>query len=418
MKQATTIIAAVAAALFANAAPLIVPKTNPETAFSTPLKTGEVAYMDERNGSVSMFIGDEGETKPVADPMSVRGYTLEILDRSEASIVWDTEIAYDNELDEWTLCGHWAGSQWINTLNVTNRIIITCRSHVRIADIVFDSVNQSPRIGTPPCGSITTEINGNVAIIYCVKTEAGDFSISDLAIYEVANGNTEWVNDLTKLVVPTVDSMGESQLGKWREWAYHCRAGNLGQDWSKYHASNNVTVANGCQMAFDGKGTTKGRYAIRQNNANELVVKAGDTNAIEVAFHGIASNSLCFTSVKYDAAADKAYLGWNLDADSVDLTKLTVYYKQHLTNATWTAAANAQKAIGIVTVPGVSNLVSDARECYWRLGYDAQVTRMLKTTINGELWVNGQFFLKGEDGQMWGIRIQPGGNITAIAVNQ
>lgn len=411
--------AAVCAAVAANGAPLIVPKTSDATLVSNPLKTGEVAYRACGDRAVSMLVGDGGVEKPVVDPMAVRGYRVGMVSRSDIALSWDNEIAYDDDLDKWTLCGHWSGSSWVNTLNATNRIVITCLSHVRISDVVFDSVNQAPRIGSPACGSITTEINGNVAIIYTVKNDAGTFELSDLAVYATIEGDKDIVNDLTTTIVPTVDSMGTSELGKWREWAYDCRAGELAYNWSLFPSKASVQMNGGNGFSFNYNKIERDRYQIRQNAHTNFVIVAGDTNAVEISYRGFATNTIRFLSVCYSNTTDTAYFDWNVVADpsAFNVANLSVQYKQYVTNATWTTAANAVKTRTTIRVPNVSSLVADVSQCYWRLLYNGAVTRSLKTTINGDLQINGALFLKGEDGQIWRIRVLAGGTIDAVAVN-
>lgn len=414
MKSKLLLSALLAAASALSAAPLVMPKTSESTIASAPLKQGEIAYEEIEGDAVALRVGDGGQVKRVVDPSAVRGYELGDVPRGEMAISWDPGITYSASKDKWT---------FPDTLEVTNRIIVTCAAGVQIANVTYQTINEIPGCaGEVPCGAVGCDVMGNVAIVWGTMAESGDLAVSNINVCAVVNGKRETVNDLTKLHVATVDSIGESELGQWREWARAQHAGNRGEDWAKYPAAATVKLKNNAVVHGDN-------FAWAMTSTTNLMLTASGRSLMDVHGNGVRStNGLVIASIK-NTNSNYVYVTVVNTIEAFDDQYLIVEHcnnmfdglgnfvglvrgRDYLWDTVWTDGVTTTNKITVL--PRAFNPFDTN---FLRVHYMSDVTDPFRIEFNCNVHVNEHLFLKGEDGQLYVIRVQPGGTLTATAIN-
>ena len=387
------------AAILAAAA--FLPETSPRTILNNPLSPGEVAvYQEKEFTTATIYVGGEtGEVRRVSEPTAIKGYRLEQIPEDELSIVWDDSITYSNR--EWSIEEN------------SGNIVITTRGGEPIAD--YSYMQYCGKAGISPANHMvcTDNLKDNQLTIYISASGALSVDIKDLKIWRVAFGDVPYTNDLQKITYTMKDELGVFDMKDVRKWAKNLYNGNRGEDWAKYLPKVDVDMKDRA-IAF---GKDIKRYAIQENPNTNLVINAGDYEAMSVRFYGTStfSNAFRVTAIDTSQLNDGiVVLTYSLDTDDFDAAEFHVEYRESLESGSWAELSSSAYTLNTtshtVTIP---NQTSSSG--FYRLKYTGTASNIVEVRFQGNVIIEDALILKGTDGVYYKISVN-GGVISATAV--
>ena len=378
------------------ASALIMPRTNNETIWESPLAEGEIAHrVVERQGAVrqgrktvpvtvrasSLAIGGPGgETLEVVDPAALRGYRVETVPRSEYAVAADPGINYDEATDAWSAAGAAVG---------VHRLVVTLPGYVEIEHVAYDSlIDTVSELNPDPIGYVTLAVTGNVATITFDKrrSEPGRrMEISHLAVRRVTGGDKATVTDLREHVFNLVDDLGPFALGSIRPWASHLYDGNRGEDWARYAARETVHL-DGHALTLDERK----RYSlVGDAAATNLTLTASGEPVMTVYASGDGKGyEDAFSVAEFRHSETNVFFRYVQDIDGFDADELKVQWRTNLTVGAW---ADMPPSAYVRRTESEVECAGDfaAGPAFFRLDYAGSVTRTVSVTFSPRVTFGG-----------------------------
>lgn len=417
MKHNMVMVIFCVSSMAAMAADLIVPRTTTEQLNNEPLNTSAMAYsISEAGNAADLSIGGEhGERMNVIDRTGIHGYREKMMADDEFITTCSDGFTFDPTYNIYTLDTTTNNTQF----GVTNWIKVTAASDVLLKRITRTTVNHaSDTTMDMPIADIWEEHEGNVFTIFAVWNVAieedeythlpryGTVSIADIVAYKISLGSP-WTNNLNTMTFETIDSIGRSQLGKWREWAKNYTDRNNYQNWALAPATNSV-VLNGNSVIYDTMARWK-QFA----EPDKMTIQAGGLDAMVFDFHGSSvtgtlewtqfdinihyitnSDGKVIKVYEHDNTNDLAHCQYRADIDGFDSSNLVFQESEMLTTPiNWKNIPSSR----ILNLTDHSfDLVVDEQAPgthFYRMVYDEFTAAVMTVMINGQLYVSGDIMI-------------------------
>lgn len=210
------------------AAVTYLPRTSEKQMDADPQLPGEVSYaVESSSGATELYIGGQRMT----DSAALRGYRLYAVPQEDLAVSKDDAVIETNGLYKLTSA-------------VTGRVYVAVTSGRAIKDVNFAKNSWFASGSIPPMteASASVSISGNSATITLVKSSGWlGVSVSNIVVTALRSVDRITTNDLTSTTILIKDRLGQYDMNDARYWAKHSNDGNLGQDWSRYAASSEVS---------------------------------------------------------------------------------------------------------------------------------------------------------------------------------
>lgn len=383
-------------------AAVFIPQASQLTLQNEPLEKGEAAYVEsDAPGYARLYIGgDNGAALRVEDSATVHGYEYEYIDRTKMTILPGAGLTYSSGADKYSADS--ALGTYSLTIMAPFDVVVDSVEYTENTLYPVDMIEQSN-------GTVEHVIKGNLVTITLTRTDThGELSVSGIKVRRVFAGNKDQVNDLTKLQFTLLDDLGEYNWRSLRTWVTHLYDYNRGEDWSRYAAKDTVKV-NGQTIQLSANN----RFAIH-SYTNEVVIRAASHPALIVRASGTGQGyEGAFELGKPVLTAEGVDVPLYFDITDFDVSQLVISGGVSLVTSQWTEHSFTFDALAS-TLHIAAGEPAPMR--FFQAYYAGEAIDAAAVEVTVPLKVQSQLYLKGDDDQIYRIKVT-GGVLSAELAN-